>query len=65
MYLYIYIYIFSNREYFKERIRYEFKQNKNLQDKQRLNELLEKAKKNLEIIRRQVTYVYSIVLSEI
>lgn len=41
------------REYSKKRIRYEFRQNKQLDDQEKLKSLVQKAENNLKLIQRQ------------
>ncbi|BAM81246.1 hypothetical protein, conserved [Cyanidioschyzon merolae strain 10D] len=43
------------RAYAKRRVQAGFRENRNLQDPQRIDQLLEKAQKDLEMVRRQTT----------
>ncbi|NXG15723.1 LYRM4 protein, partial [Grallaria varia] len=43
------------RTYAIRRIRDAFRENKNIKDSEKIEELVNKAKANLEVIRRQVT----------
>ncbi|XP_021959885.1 LYR motif-containing protein 4 [Folsomia candida] len=45
---------YNYRNYALRRIRDAFKENKNLQDKEKIKEQMSKANKNLSIIKRQV-----------
>ncbi|XP_074064571.1 LYR motif-containing protein 4 isoform X3 [Macrotis lagotis] len=47
---------FKNRTYAIRRIREAFRENKNVKDSAQIQMLLNKAKRNLEIIRRQVPW---------
>lgn len=46
---------YNQRTYAIRRIRDAFRENKNIKDSEKIDELVNKAKVNLEIIRRQVT----------
>ncbi|NXU46963.1 LYRM4 protein, partial [Drymodes brunneopygia] len=45
---------YNYRTYAIRRIREAFRENKNIEDSEKIEELLNKAKENLEVIRRQV-----------
>ncbi|XP_006617453.1 protein bcn92 [Apis dorsata] len=46
--------LYNFRMYTLRKIRYEFQQNKTVQDKKKINEYYNKGLENLEIIKRQV-----------
>lgn len=45
---------FKYSEYSKEKVKYEFRKNKLLNDPKNIESLLEKAQQNLDLIKRQV-----------
>lgn len=55
------ILLFVFRTYAIRRIRDAFRENKNIRDSEKIEELVNKAKENLEVIHRQVCFVYFIL----
>jgi hypothetical protein len=52
----MYQYLICFRHYALRKTRHEFKENKEISDPQKIQELFKKAQDNLEIIQRQVFY---------
>uniref|UniRef100_A0A8B9Q4S1 Complex 1 LYR protein domain-containing protein n=1 Tax=Apteryx owenii TaxID=8824 RepID=A0A8B9Q4S1_APTOW len=62
--LQILVVLFTFRTYAIRRIRDAFRENKNIKDSEEIEELVNKAKANLEIIHRQVSLLYFFLFSK-
>ncbi len=50
----------KKREYTKSRTKYEFAKNKQLSDQSKLGELIRSAEQDLEMIKRQVNFLFAL-----